>query len=112
MPLIRKANLLLVTILIWANASNSLVAILIDQVYPGIAGFFIVVVTILLFGEIIPQALSQKFGLLFGASTLPITYVFFALTFIISYPISKILDIVLGKEEEIVLSKSQMKKLF
>lgn len=55
-------------------------------------------VGIVIFGEIIPQAVCSRHGLYIGYRTLPLTYFFMALTGLISYPLGKLLDIVLGDE--------------
>ena len=49
-------------------------------------------------GEIIPQAICQRFGIIVGARTLFITKIFMVLTSPISWPITKLLDIVIGEE--------------
>jgi metal transporter CNNM len=47
-----------------------------------------------------------------GARLTWLIYIFMALTFVISFPISAILDKVLGEEVGSTLSKNRMKKLF
>ena len=67
---------------------------------------------IVIFGEIIPQALCSRYGLVIGASMQWFMWLGIALTFPLSYPISAILDKILGAEVGLVMSKGMMKKFF
>jgi metal transporter CNNM len=50
------------------------------------------VTAVLMFGEVIPQAICSKHGLAIGHYVSPLVWVFIALLFPVSYPISKVLD--------------------
>jgi metal transporter CNNM len=54
LPLRKRTNLLLVTILLWIIMSNTLVSIFLSQILGGLAGFFISTAIIVITGEIIP----------------------------------------------------------
>ena len=53
---------------------------------------------IVIFGEIIPQAICSRHGLMIGYKTLPLTYFFMFITGILSFPLGKLLDYILGDE--------------
>ena len=66
---------------------------------------------IVLFGEIIPQAVCSRYGLAVGSYTRYFTKVMMALTFIVSYPLSKCLNFFLGKEIAVAYSRDKVKEL-
>jgi hypothetical protein len=71
-PLRKQGNLLLCTLLLGNVAVNSLMAIFSAQIFDGTIGFLASTISIVIFGEIIPQALvsSIQCGWLFSFSFL------------------------------------------
>jgi metal transporter CNNM len=106
LPLRKRGNLLLCTILLGNVTVNSALAILMGDLTSGVMGLIISTGIITIFGEIIPQAVCSRYALIMGANTTWIIYFFMFVTFPISFPISAILDKVLGEEVGNILSKN------
>ncbi|XP_033014942.1 metal transporter CNNM4-like [Lacerta agilis] len=98
-PVRRHGNYLLCSLLLGNVLVNASFTILFDSmVSASILAIVASTFGIVLFGEIIPQALCCRHGLEVGAKTIVITKFVMLLTFPLSYPMSKILDYVLGQE--------------
>lgn len=103
---------MLVTILLGCVISNTAISVLMADIEGSISGFLISTTIVVIFGEIFPQSLCNRYGLSIGTYCRGIMYVFFYSLFIVTYPLAAILDKVLGEEVGTFLSKSRMKKLF
>lgn len=112
LPLRRRGNLLLCAILLGNVMVNSLLSILMADIAGGAVALFASTGIIVIFGEIMPQAIFSRHGIKAGAWLSPLLWVTIVVTFIFSYPIAAILDKVLGEEVGTVLTKSKMKKFF
>ena len=66
---------------------------------------------IVVFGEIIPQAICSRHGMAVGAHTIRMTKFFMVLTFPLSYPISRMLDCFLGAEIGHVYNRERLMEL-
>ncbi|KAI6654829.1 Metal transporter CNNM4-like isoform X2 [Oopsacas minuta] len=97
-PIRKHGNYLLCTLLLGNVLVNSALTILLDNLTSGLIAVIGSTIIIVIFGEIIPQAICNRYGLFVGALTLPLTVLFLILTFPISFPISKLLDCILGEE--------------
>ncbi|CAG2174196.1 unnamed protein product [Oppiella nova] len=95
-PVRKRGNYLLCTLLLGNVLVNNTLTILLDSLTSGFVAVVASTIAIVIFGEIIPQALCSRHGLAVGARTVWLTYVFMVITFPLSFPISKILDKVLG----------------
>ena len=109
LPIRERGNLLLCTLLLGNTLVNSLLSILTAGVLGGPVGAVVSTGIIMTFGEIIPQSLCTRFGLMIGANTIWLTKAFLFLMFPIAYPISLLLDMVLGKEVGNMYSADELK---
>ena len=112
LPIRRRGNLLLCAILLGNVAVNSLLSILSADIVGQGAGFFISTGLIVVFGEIVPQAICTRHGLAAGAYLSWLLWITMGLTCIVSYPIAAILDKILGDEVGANMTKGMMKKTF
>ena len=110
-PLRKRGNFLLCTILLGNVLVNSTSTLILGDLLSGIYAAFGSTILIVLFGEIIPQAACSKHGLAVGAHTRFITYFFMILTSPVSFPLSKILDYVLGKEIAATYNREKIREL-
>ena len=112
LPLRRRGNLLLCAILLGNVMVNSLLSILMSDIAGGAVALIASTALIVVFGEIVPQAICSRHGVKAGAYLSWLLWITIVVTFIFAYPIAAILDKVLGEEEGTIMNKNKMKKFF
>ncbi|CAF1120410.1 unnamed protein product [Adineta steineri] len=110
-PVRKRGNFLLCTILLGNVLVNSITTILLDTLIHGILAVAGATLAIVIFGEIIPQAICSRYGLLIGSKTIFLTRFFMILTSPIAYPLGKLLDLILGDEIGASYTREQMSVL-
>lgn len=110
-PVVKNQHLLLCTLLIGNSLAMESLPIFLDKLASPVVAILISVTLILLFGEILPQAICTRYGLKVGAMATPFVRLLLFLFFPVAYPISKVLDWMLGKGHAVLLRRAELKTL-
>ncbi|XP_037426515.1 DUF21 domain-containing protein At2g14520-like isoform X1 [Triticum dicoccoides] len=111
LPVVKNQHLLLCTLLIGNSLAMEALPIFLDSLVPSFGAILISVTLILAFGEIMPQAICTRYGLSMGAKAAPIVRVLLVVFFPVAYPISKLLDWLLGKGHVALMRRAELKTL-
>lgn len=110
-PVRKRGNFLLCTLLLGNVLVNNTLTILLDDLSNGLYAVIGATLGIVICGEIIPQAICSRHGLAVGARTIWITRLFMLITFPLSFPISLLLDKILGEEIGNVYDRAKLSEL-
>jgi len=111
LPLRKNGNFLLCAILISTTLTSSASTLLLDDLTDGILAGILSTLILCIFSEVLPQSIFSKYSLPITSYFRYFTYLFLYLTAPISYPFSKIIDCVLGKELPTECSRDKIKEL-
>ncbi|KAF8870596.1 hypothetical protein CPB84DRAFT_1801877 [Gymnopilus junonius] len=111
LSLMQKGRHWVLVVLLLGNVviNESLPIFLDSALGGGVAAIVISTIAIVIFGEIIPQAVSVRYGLAVGATCAPLVLGLMYLFAPIAWPIAKLLDYVLGKGEDHTYKKAELK---
>ena len=107
-PIRKNGNLLLCTLLLGNVAVNSTMAIFLGNIATGVVAGFVATGLIVIFGEIIPQAIFARYALKLGARTVWLVRIFIFLFYPVAYPLSWMLDKALGLELTTIWDKREI----
>jgi metal transporter CNNM len=101
LPILENHHWLLCTLLLFNAGANEALPIFLDELVPSWCAVIISVTLVLICGEVIPTAVfSGPHQLSIAAHFTPFVYVLRGLLSPIAFPMAKVLDFVLGIEEE------------
>lgn len=112
LPVRHQGNLLLVTLLLTNTVATELLPLVLEAMIPG--GYFSLVASVLsliLFGEIIPQAICSRHALEIGAYLINFVKFLRIIAYPVAAPIAFLLDKMLGQELGTVYDRDELKGL-
>lgn len=107
----RQGNLLLTTLLIGNVAVNAALSIYLGSIASGLIAALVATILIVIFGEILPQAVFSRHALIFGAKLAWLVQIIIFLLYPIAMPIAWTLNKLLGKELATIYSKKELIKI-
>lgn len=109
--LVKRHHLLLVTLLIANACAVEAMPVFLGKLTHEVVAIVVSVTAVLLFGEIIPQALCTRFGLAIGYYCAPLVLLLLALFYPIAFPLSILLDWILGKGHGTFFRRAELREL-
>ncbi|KAI9570083.1 hypothetical protein HD554DRAFT_2086717 [Boletus coccyginus] len=111
-PIRKNGHLLLVTLLLANMIVNETLPVISDPILGGgVQSVVVSTVLIVIFAEIIPQSLCTRHGLYLGAKMAGFTRVLIYLMGVVSWPVAKLLEFVLGPHHGIIYRRAELKEL-
>ncbi|KIY44768.1 DUF21-domain-containing protein [Fistulina hepatica ATCC 64428] len=111
-PIRKNGHLLLVTLLIANMVVNETLPIISDPVLGGgVESVAVSTVLIIIFAEIIPQSIFTRHGLYLGAKMATFTKLLIYALGIVSWPVAKLLEVILGPHHGIIYRRAELKEL-
>ncbi|KAI3669729.1 hypothetical protein L6452_41098 [Arctium lappa] len=111
LSVVKRHHLVLCTLLISNATAMEALPIFLNKLVPESVAILVSVTLILLFGEIIPQSICTRYGLVIGAAVTPLVRALVWIWFPVAYPISKVLDCILGKGHASLFRRAELKTL-
>jgi metal transporter CNNM len=108
-PLRKKGNLLLCTLLLGNVAVNSILAVFLGGIMAGAVAVTISTGLIVVFGEIVPQAYFSRYALPICSRATWLVWIFFVVLYPVTKPLAIVLDKALGGELPESFSKREFK---
>ena len=108
LPLRKRAHLTLAAILFTNVAAVTATSLVLDQRFAGLWAGLISTLLIVVFGEIMPQALFSKNPLAWTSFFSPLLKLMIAITFVVSKPLQLLLDTLFPKEPSRLQSRHEL----
>lgn len=110
-PIRKNGNLLLCTLLLGNVAVNSTMAIFLGNIATGLVAGVVSTGLIVIFGEIIPQAVFSRYAMQLGANTVWLVRLFIFVLYPIAFPLAWVLNKALGDELATIWNKKEIEEI-
>jgi len=110
-PLIERHHLLLVTLLMANAVAMESLPIFLDKLVSPLIAIIVSVTAVLIFGEVVPQAICSRYGLSIGYYLRFFVWGIIFIFCIIAFPISIILDLIFDKNHGTYYRRAELKEL-
>ncbi|KAI0342132.1 DUF21-domain-containing protein [Trametopsis cervina] len=111
-PIRKNGHLLLITLILANMIVNETLPVISDPVLGGGAQSVVVsTVLIVIFSEIIPQSLCTRYGLAIGANMAWLVRILILCMGVVSWPVAKLLEWLLGSHHGIMYRRAELKEL-
>jgi len=107
----KNGNRLLCTLIVANVAINTTLSIILDKAITGLLAIIVATALIVIFGEVVPQALFSRYALKIGSKFVWFIKILMWVLYPICWPMAKILDRYLGDEMPTIYSKKELMKL-
>ncbi|KAI0674529.1 hypothetical protein C8Q78DRAFT_967399 [Trametes maxima] len=112
LPIRKNGHLLLISLLLANMIVNEALPIISEPVLGGgIESVVVSTVLIVIFSEIIPQSLCTRYGLAIGAQMAWFVRILILLIGIVSWPVAKLMELILGPHHGIMYRRAELKEL-
>uniref|UniRef100_A0A915HGK7 CNNM transmembrane domain-containing protein n=1 Tax=Romanomermis culicivorax TaxID=13658 RepID=A0A915HGK7_ROMCU len=111
MPLAQRQYLVLVSLVLANALAVEAMPLIMDRISSPAVAILISVTAVLIFGEVLPQALCGRYGLVIGYLFNWLVWIIIGVEFIVAFPISKVLELSLGKNYGTFYRRAELKAL-
>lgn len=111
MPLLKSHHRLLVTLLLWNSLANEALPIFFGRLMGEYTSILVSVTAVLLFGEILPQAICSRYGLAIGSALVPVVRTLSMISCPVTWPLAKLLDLLLGGANSELFNRRRLQAL-
>ena len=112
LPIRRNGHLLLVSLLLMNVIVNETLPLLSERLIgSGPVAVVLSTVLIVIFAEVLPQAVCSTHGLAIGAAMAVPVRCLIVLLFVVSWPVAKLLDLMLGQSHGMIYRRAELKEL-
>lgn len=111
LPVVKKQHELLVTLLLCNAIAMEALPIFLDNIFNTVVAVILSVTFVLVFGEILPQALCSRYGLAIGANLIWLVRILMIVCYPVMWPVGKLLDLLLGHNDAGLFRRAQLKAL-